>query len=333
VIPETPADLTPAFLSEALGTDVASIRIEDRAAGGIAVTSHVFRVICDAADGPDSVVVKIANPDYASGPNHYRREVRFYRDLASEIDLAIPRCFHAAMNEDATRFVLVLEDLTGRAEHMLDGCDLPASRALVRALANLHAAWWESPRVAAMEGWTKRYMRGRIEEITERCRGAWPKFLDAGAYPVPEGIAGAAEAALDRVPDALERMNRSPKTLIHFDPHVENVLFEGAEPIIIDWQCACFGHPVMDLVYAVGGNTREDVLAGHGGELLDEYHAALAGHGVKADLRDDHRAAMDWHFAGQVWFLAKFTPETEHDRRTLTREWERVAAALLHFRA
>ena len=336
MIPEKPVDLTPEWMTEVLGPTVASIRIEDRAAGGIAVTSLVFRVHVEyedpAVEAPRSVVVKIANPDYEDGPAHYRREVQFFRDLATEMDLAIPRCHHAEMTGDASRFVLVLEDLTGRAVHMLDGCDEAASRALVRAMAGLHAAWWESPRLAAMEGWTKMYSQVRIEEIATHCREAWPVFLDAGTYPVPGGIHDRAEAALDRLPDGLERMNRPPRTLVHFDPHVENVLFADGEPILIDWQNACYGHPVMDLCYAVGGNTREDVLRAHGRDLLDEYHRILAGRGIEADVRDDHRAAIDWLFAGQVWFLSRFTPETDHDLRTLTREWERVAAALVEFR-
>jgi aminoglycoside phosphotransferase (APT) family kinase protein len=347
-IPDSIDEVTPAWLTEVLRADGA---IDDesvvgfssgRAAGGIAITGVVRRLKLEydrpAPRAPASVVVKIRNPAFESVGRHYLTEVAFYRDLAAELDLAVPRCHHAAIDEAGERFALVLQDLTGlRPGHPLDGMDEASTRALLDALADLQAAWWESPRLAEMDGWAKTYPPERVERITKGYAEAWPRFLDAGEYEVAPEVRELGERVLPRLAGDLERFVAPPRTLVHQDMHVENLLLEETDgrivPYILDWQNAVLASPVLDLCNAIGGNTRPDVLDALGPALLCEFHRALVDRGVEGypteRLVDDHRAAIRWLFLGQVWFLSRFEPETDHDRRTVTLEWERVAHALV----
>ena len=100
--PKTLDDITPGWLTralrfaEVLSSEQSVVRVErGRGAGGIPVTSRVSRLTLQYDPGdalaPRSLFVKVTNPDY-DGHDSCAREVRFYRDLAPDVDLPVPRC-------------------------------------------------------------------------------------------------------------------------------------------------------------------------------------------------------------------------------------------------
>jgi aminoglycoside phosphotransferase (APT) family kinase protein len=71
--------------------------------------------------------------------------------------------------------------------------------------------------------------------------------------------------------------------LIHGDLHLDNVIFDGDRPAIIDWQTACVGHPTLDFVTFVYSSLTIDDRRAIEAELLPELLPqalvnAFAGH-------------------------------------------------------
>ncbi len=138
------AELTAAWLSDALGTDVRSVAHERIGSG---VTGAAYRLALDSDGGPGTLVAKIAAGDEEARHrvrNGYRAEVGFYVELADTVDIRTPRCWHAAIDDDGTRFTLLLEDLAPRAPGVqAAGCSLEQADDAVRNLAGLHAPRWD----------------------------------------------------------------------------------------------------------------------------------------------------------------------------------------------
>ncbi len=87
--------------------------------------------------------------------NGYRSEVGFYRDIASTVDVATPRCWYAAITDDSLAFTLLLDDLSPRVPGVqAAGCTIEQARLAVANLAALHAGRWndESDLRSAVRG-------------------------------------------------------------------------------------------------------------------------------------------------------------------------------------
>src|SRR5207302_3559702 len=122
-----PQELTPAWLSAALGCDaIEQIEVERIGTGQMSESRRV-RIAYADGDGnveneraprvrPVSVVIKTASEDEASratgvGLGVYEREVRFYRELAPRIGGPLANCYAAVIDPVEGWFTLVLEDV------------------------------------------------------------------------------------------------------------------------------------------------------------------------------------------------------------------------------
>ena len=115
-LPVDANDLTPEFLSEALGTEVTGVELLDHAFA----TNQRARIGLTYATpdaGPATLFVKLAPIDPAhremvGATGMGEREAQFYSDVAPTANVLVPGCAFAASADD--RFVLLLEDLGPR---------------------------------------------------------------------------------------------------------------------------------------------------------------------------------------------------------------------------
>ncbi|GFG75811.1 hypothetical protein MBOT_31760 [Mycobacterium botniense] len=109
-----PAELSASWLTATLGAGtVADFSVERIGTGQMSECYRVGLRYADGADGPDSVVLKVAAADPVSRQTGvalglYEREVRFCRDIAPRLGGPVAPCYHAAF--DAEAFDLLLGD-------------------------------------------------------------------------------------------------------------------------------------------------------------------------------------------------------------------------------
>ena len=94
---ERPADLTVEWLTAALGVPVSDFAVERIGTGQMSECYRVGLTYADGDSGPTSVVLKVAATDPVSRQTGlalglYEREVRFYTDIAPDINgqISIP---------------------------------------------------------------------------------------------------------------------------------------------------------------------------------------------------------------------------------------------------
>ena len=159
---DDPAAITPQWMTGMLrhaGHDatVASLESEPVGTGQMAHNER-YRITYDGDPGaaPATVVIKFPSPSEesraAGAAGGYRKEVRFYTDLATELPIATPDCLFGAVADDGTTFTLVLEDLApARQGDQIAGATDDQVVVAATNLAGLHAPRWGDPGLAEID--------------------------------------------------------------------------------------------------------------------------------------------------------------------------------------
>ena len=283
---ERPSDLTASWLAAAIGAGpIADFSVERIGTGQM---SECYRVLLGYSDdvvdpdGPESVVLKVAATDPVSRQTGlamglYEREVRFYGDIAPQLDGPIAPCYHAAVDTSTGVFDLLLGD-AGPAVvgDEIEGATIEQARLVTVELGRLHgpligdsslaqAPWLnrESPLNQAMvatlyAGFIDRYGDQIASEhrlVCERLVASFDGYLAAESDP--SRIHG----------------------LVHGDYRLDNMLFGTAEAeralTVVDWQTVSWGPALTDLSYFLGGSLSAQDRQEHYDVLLRSYHEAL----------------------------------------------------------
>ena len=204
-----------------------------------------------------------------------RNEVEVYRRVGAELGEAAPAVYGAASARG--RSVVLMEDLALRDARFGDvagSCTPDEARAVARALARFHAAFWESPRFATdlavfappaarSVTWGPHTWR-LLAAIPRRYHDLLPQSVRADAQKLRRQRRAVAEA-----------MREVPLTLVHGDTHRGNICFVGDRPILFDWQVAAQGPGIKDLAYFAVTSLDTDVRRRIERDLLGEYLDAL----------------------------------------------------------
>ena len=212
-------------------------------------------------------------------------EVRFYEHVRPALADVAPRAHYARAGHGA-RFVLVLEDLLqqgARPITLADDCTIEHARAVIDALAQLHAAYWRSPPLAADLAWAAP-MTGRrgFGLLANQFRRVRRKFL-AQAYERSVGLR--ARRMLQLLNDNDSELYRSwsagPQTLVHGDCHAGNTYaLPDGRAGLLDWQVLFSTRGVREISYFVTAGLDRDLRRAHERDLIQRYLGGLTAGGV-----------------------------------------------------
>lgn len=303
-VPIVPAaEVSPEWLSRVLsdagclqGARVVDVQRQTCGTGQLG-DSYRFQLSYEpAAAGPASLVGKFASLDptsreFGCRSGYYRSEIGFYQELAPRLGVSVPVALHAALADNNTDFVLLMEDLApARQVDQLIGCNADESARLLEQAAILHAASWHDRDLAGRD-----WLRGPVNIFTyatDHFGEVLKTFPELCADLVPdEDLAEAAKLLLHA--DAWKATFSQPQCLWHSDLRADNVLFDakaGTRPVVIlDWQGLGFGRGTIDAALWLGTSMATEDRRRHERELVAHYHQALRRHGVS-----DYSAEQCW---------------------------------------
>jgi len=318
-VPESLAEVTPAWLSEALSFGRAAVRVTsvtvDRRLEGTA-TKALMRLTYDsstAAQLPTRICLKGGYSQESSriiATGAYASEARFYRDVRPLLCVRVPACYFAAVDERSLQGISILEDLSSsgaRFGYAPNPLSVDEVARVLELLAGLHAPWWNSNKLDAYPWMEAPFERGsatdrflRMHSVKDVAR--W--LEEPRARAVPPGITA------ERVWAALwalqERVGDAPACLLHGDTHLGNLYFDqSGRPGLLDWQTpwrGCWAHDVAYFITSalvVADRRRAER------DLLAHYLNVLAGHGVPAPLPsqawDDYRRYLAYGLF--IWII------------------------------
>lgn len=278
------------------GGQVVAVQRETCGTGQLA-DSYRFTLTYDPPGaGPATVVGKFPSEDatsraFGQQSGYYRNEIRFYEELAPTLSVAIPTPIHAALADNETDFVLLMDDLApARAVDQLVGCTADDAALVMEQAARLHAGSWKSSELAAV-GWLQGTATSFVG-VTDNFPQTTGTFLETYGDLVPE--ADVAEAArLNAHLDAWKDTFTTPQCLWHSDLRADNLLFDaqdGKVPVaVLDWQGVGYACGTIDVAYFLGISLTTEDRRAHERDLVRVYHDALVAHGV-----EDYDAETCW---------------------------------------
>ncbi|MGW0044213.1 phosphotransferase [Rhodococcus sp. NPDC003348] len=307
-VPLRVEEVTPLWLADALRVPpgaITSVRVVDHDSG---TAARARIAVQSEADLPDSLFCKMPPRNYLQHVlmNVFRlgtKEVAAYRALGDNPPVRAPRCHAAKEDRLRRRAVLVLEDVSPTAEFRtcVDALTAAEARAVVDALADLHAAYWDTDRFADdLRPLAHRSAAEvRLGDLIRR------RFLgEISGHTsdlIPAGIKRQCRIFYERSADIDRLWAAQPQTLIHGDPHPGNLFFEAGSPGFLDWQVASSGAGIRDVAYFLTASVDPDLLRVVERELVERYTSRLAAVGVEVD---PDRTWTLYRAAVTEWFLA-----------------------------
>ncbi|MBE1548633.1 hypothetical protein GGC64_002657 [Mycobacterium sp. OAS707] len=293
---ERPADLTAEWLTTALGVPVSDFAFERIGTGQMSECYRVALSYADGADGPKSVVLKVAATDAVSRQTGlalglYEREVRFYTDIAPGIDGPIAPCHHAAFNTDTGAFHLLLGD-AGPAVvgDEIRGATVEQAKLALSELGRVHAPLLGDAAMAKAD-WLNRQSPMNQALIAQLYAGFVDRYRDRIA-PAHRDVCERLVASFDAYV-ASESAPERPHGLVHGDYRLDNMLFgeQGADrPLtVVDWQTVAWGPAMTDVAYFLGCALSDEPRRDHYDALLRAYHDRLGALISLDDVREGVR--------------------------------------------
>ena len=311
-IPKTCGEIDTAWLNEALGSEarggdkIASVSVEI-IGEGVGFMGEVARLTLayDAAEpsGITSLIAKV--PTVEEGARFvgqliglYEKEHRFYKEIAPEIRIPIPKAFVNMGDPASGDYILLLEDLAPmRPGDQLEGCTSDEAAEALATLARFHSRWWNDPRLTEFAEWMPGHDSDFFQITKVALKDGVDAFLELWGDAVPQVVVDVLTEEDDDDAKYNQRLRstigRAPFTVAHGDYRLDNMMFgDGVTTpavAIIDWQLPLRANPMSDVMYFIAGNipteTRREVEA----ELVRGYHAGLVAGGV-----DDYPFEQCW---------------------------------------
>lgn len=315
-VPDGKEAVTAQWLGDVLGHRIAAVTMENLGEG-VGVMAEVTRLHVtyeraqrdDGPQRPATLILKTASPAEqnrvaAVAYGFYRREVRFYEDIAGRLTLRVPRCYYAGMHESSVPFAIVMEEITGaRTVDQLSDVALDDAQKVIDSIATLHARWWDAPGLDQLD-WLPPVNNDQYKGFGEVMPQLVPVLRDKyGDRLEPEGFA-ILEGMLHAYPAFLDYwIDDGPVTFCHYDLRPDNILFAPpSDPdgiCLLDWQLAVRHRGTFDIAYYLGQNVAPSFRRAHEQPLLRRYHDALIGLGVTGysfdRCWDDYRCSMLMH--------------------------------------
>jgi thiamine kinase-like enzyme len=262
------------------------------------------------------------------------REVAFYQvasAMAPPLSMLVP-CYGASFDATSGDSWLLLRDVSEThegpvtREQSMAGVGVPSDtrlRAIVEALASLHAAWWEHPALGTGALLVSEWYRDHehFTATSGEFASNWTTLRQTSGATLPAATITLYEAAIMSFPHIWNRLlaermaAKRHLTISHGDCYLSQFLCPKPDSLddatyLIDFQGACGDLPAMDLVFLFATFWTPEQRHEHDRErrFLRLYHDALMRHGISGyswdELVADYRIALAFMLFYPVWDAA-----------------------------
>jgi Ecdysteroid kinase-like family len=307
-----------------------------RIGDGVALLGDVVRLeftyddddgLGDGGAGPDSLVFKFAheleaNRAIANNTRMYEREVTFFNDMASSINVPMPACYYANIDPETTENIVVLEDLRDyRPADQVVGVTAAEAKLIIDAFAPLQAKFWNNVEQDVL----KTAMRIDTEYVTAfapTINFTWEQGVAAFGYCIPDDIRPDIPRYVAAIPEILRMNGQRTQSVVHGDVRLDNVMIgknADQHPVmLIDWQNVMISNPAQDLAYLLTQNMTIEERRAHEDDLVEHYCRRLQEHGVTGysveQCWKDHDVAALFLFAYPIVIAGIYDGSTERGR-------------------
>lgn len=255
--------------------------------------ADTLRLSLQYSDGngaePKSIVAKLpsSNPDSRAAGHEmacYSLEINFYKNIADQLSVSTPRCYHASIDEATSDFTLLLEDLT--PAFVADENTENAKELMLLSLSEL----------ALLHGKTmgrdnfKAHVIGRKmsdkQTIEAACAG-WDILKRVADHRLPRSSIALGDRLIENT-HQLPALKNLRSCLVHGDYRFPNFLYRGNTNVFtVDWQTYDWTNPGIDLAHLMICSVNLSQTKDWFEECVQHYHSKMLDAGVQNYSIDD----------------------------------------------
>ena len=338
-IPTRPEQFDTLWLEEKLKAPAGALKGFTANTIGTGQMCDSFRLTLnwDGHDGPGSIVAKCPSTNansrqIAKTLRNYVLEISWYRDLANEIPVSCPLCYHAEIDVNEVDFALLLGDMSpARQGDQLEGATIAMIEAAIAEAAKLHGPLWDSPRLADYD-WFNHGV-GNKELVRNLLPGLYQGFKERYRSRLDADIFAMGDEFIARIDRYLDQPLTTP-TIAHSDFRIDNLLFypDTGAVTVVDWQTVGIGSGPTDIAYLIGTSIADPAIrAEEEFRLLDSYAEQLRARGVNIHDEDCRLAYRRGSFSGFIMaiFASMNVERTERGDEMFAVMAERPAQQIL----
>jgi thiamine kinase-like enzyme len=205
----------------------------------------------------------------------FDRELAAYRLLAPLKGKYSPRLFAGISANQGSDGLLFLQEIrNARNLDQLRGLSWTKLTSAIRAIAQIHAYFWNSPKLKKARSLPRHHYM-RAHEVKQNL----PTFLRwAQLSPRDRTLF---LKLTSQIPPILTRFRKRPLTLVHGDLRSDNVFYGERSIRFIDWGLSLAGNAAFDLARFAGGSPRKPLSLLQHVELFKLWHSELLRRGVR----------------------------------------------------
>jgi len=262
-VADNPEDMTPIRLTEILRRqgaltrgEVASVGLQSRDELFVSVVSRLEITYTADADATAPRRLFLKTPPRKPKPENARsqppEEIVFYKTVAAQMpDSPLARCFDANYSQTSGQWHLLLDDLSQTHSAAVGLPSFDECVLAVDTLAQIHAHWWEHPRLGADIG--SFLTSAQVEKLAQDAASNYESFAHVIGDRLSLTHRRIYSQVLATFPLPWIRLSsRKGLTLTHGDAHVWNFLYPRVpcgRAILIDWQLWHTHIGARDLAY------------------------------------------------------------------------------------
>ena len=271
----------------------------------------------------------------------YENEVRFYREIRPQLEFETPQIYASTFDNETGQFGVIMEDLNVRNVQFPNATtDVSVEQVagLLRTLATLHAAYWQSPKLDNELSWISTPTKGGMSDVfatigLDLIKDQVEKNQFKQDLIAPIGLN--LDQMWDKLTSFQHEMEQQPQTLLHGDTHIANTYLlpekgDGSDGGLFDWQLMVRGHWAHDVSYVICTGLSIDDRRAHLDHLLKGYLADLADKGVSN--APDFDLAYSQVSRSIMWGLVVgwlITPPANYGEEITTANISKLVAAVM----
>jgi thiamine kinase-like enzyme len=282
------------WLSEHLGASVTALSLEPMP--GIVGTLGDVGIFTLGFDGhsdlPTEYVGKLPLDNdtarmYNAIMNYYPREGGWYREFSEESPFRAPRAFVNTQGDDPNNTFLLIEKVAvDEAGDILVGTTYERHEAIVRSLAELHGRFWGRESLRQYD-WLYDWLNPNLAQAAGIMQMVWGIYHDMHPDKFPADLKSLLERTwVNDTARWLAICDDRPFTLCHGDYQLDNILFQGDDHIVIDYQGCMRSYPGFDIGWYFSSSLPGDQ-AEYEPELMNVYRSTLATSGGPSLTSDE----------------------------------------------
>ncbi len=293
MLPSTVSEISTDWLNLVLPSEFGEIADFDwvdlgEGVGILGEVSRIHLIYAPDATGPSTLVAKCQsqaeeNISLCQTMGYYIREVNFYKYGRDNFPVKTPQSYFSEVEQEGIPFTILIEEVPDvTVMDQTNGAGIDETASVFSMLAKLHAHYWETDELHALE-WLPPMNNAMYKTSQTLAENLIAKFDTDWGSSIDTTTLTAIKKFIPRYPEFLDwAVSRGNQTFIHNDARCENYLFSPDGTItMIDFQYCTSFYGAWDISNWLSASLTTEDRQQHGDDLVTHYHQELVRNGVK----------------------------------------------------